>query len=74
MRDPRTPPACGSLRPIGKLAAEVVGDVAVRAVFYWFARADESDGEGRIACLETADNILRRAGLRWGDIIPRKAA
>ncbi len=71
---PKYPPACGSLRPVGKLAAEVVGDVAVRAVFYWFARADEADGEDRIACLETADAILQKAGLRWGDIMPGVAA
>ena len=61
-------------RRIGQVAAEAVGDVAVLAVSYWFARADEADGEGRIACLLTADTILRKAGLRWGDFVSRKAA
>ena len=61
-------------RAIGEIAAEVVGDVAVLAISYWFTRADEADGEGRIACLLTADTILRKTGLRWGDFVPRKAA
>ncbi len=74
MRRPKTPLACGSLRPVGKLAAEVVGDVAVRAASYWLVRADEAGSEDRIDCLETADAILQKAGLRWGDIVPREAA
>ena len=64
----------GSLRPIGQIMVKVVGDVALRAASYWLVRADEEDGEGRIACLETAGTILRTAGLRWGDFVPRKAA
>ena len=62
------------LRSIGQVAAEVVGHVTVRAVFYWLARADEADGEGRRACLEMADAILRKADFRWGNIMPGAAA
>ncbi len=71
---PKYPPECGELRPIGQITAAVVGDVAFRAASYWLVRADEAGGEGRVDCLETADAILRKAGLRWADIIPRKAA
>ena len=56
---PKYPRACGSLRPTGEGAAEVVVRVAVCAVSYWLAKADEADGEDRIACLQTADAILR---------------
>ena len=74
MRRPTCPRECGELHPIGPIAAEVMENAAVRAVAYWFARADEADGEGRIACLETANAILRSAGLRRSDFVPRKAA
>ena len=64
----------GPLRPIGRIVAEVVGGVAFRAASYWLVRADEAGSEDRIACLETADAILQKAGLRWGDIMPGVAA
>ena len=74
MRRPKTPAACGSLRPIGEVAADVVRGVAVGAVSHWLRQADELTGRDRTTCLETADAILRMAGLRWGDFLPRKAA
>ncbi len=71
---PKYPPDCGELRPIGAVAAEVVGGIAVRAASRWLWQADQLTGKDRISCLETADAIQRKAGLRRVDIVPGKAA
>ncbi len=74
MRRPTYSLKGGELRPIGAIAVEVVENIAVRATSHWLLLADQVTGKDRTACLETADAILRKAGLRWGDFIPRKAA
>ena len=61
-------------RSIGEVAAAVVEDVAYRGARHWLEQADHLKGEERTTCLETADAILRAAGLRWADFLPRKAA
>ncbi len=62
------------LRPVGEIAAKITNDIATRAVAHWLKQADQVEGEDRAVCLETADAIMRMAGLRWADFAPRKAA
>ena len=62
------------LRPVGKIIVEVTSDIAHHAVAHWLQQADQLDGDDRAVCLETADHIVRMAGLRWADFVPRKAA
>ena len=59
---------------IGKVAATVADDIAHRAARHWLEQADHLEGEERTTCIETADAILRMAGLRWVDLFPRVAA
>ena len=68
------PPRCEGFQSIGQVAAKVTDSIARRAVRHWLEQADRLEGEERITCLETADAILRTAGLRWGDVLPRRAA
>ena len=68
------PPHCEGFQSIGQAAAKVTNGIAHRAVRHWLEQADQLDGEERITCLETADAILRTASLRWGDVLPRRAA
>ena len=67
------PPSEG-LRPVGEIAAKITNDIATRAVARWLQQADELDGEDRAVCLETADAIIRTAGMKWADFGPRRAA
>ncbi len=68
------PPQCEGSQSLGQVAAKITNDLAHRAVRHWLKQADQLEGEERIICLETADAILRTAGLRWGDVLPRRAA
>ena len=68
------PPRCSSFKPIGGAAAKFTDDIAARAVAHWLRQADQFQGEDRRVCLQTADYIVRVAGLRWADFAPRAAA
>ncbi len=68
------PSRAEGLVPIGEVANSVANDIALHAVHHWLTQADRVDGEDRRACLETADHIVRMAGLRWADFIPGRAA
>ncbi len=68
------PLQCEGFQSLGQVAAKITNDLAHRAVRHWLKQADQLEGEERSICLETADAILRTAGLRWGDVLPKKAA
>ena len=68
------PPHVDGFKSIGEIAATVAEDIAYRGTRHWLEQADHLKGEERTTCLETADAILRAAGLRWADFLPRKAA
>ncbi len=68
------PPACKGFKTVGKAAAKVTNNIAARAVAHWLRQADQVEGEDRLTCLETADHIMRMAGLRWTDLVPEKVA
>ena len=68
------PPHVDDFKSIGEVAATVADEMAHRAARHWLEQADHAEGEERTTCLETADAILRMAGLRWVDLFPRVAA
>ena len=67
-------PDSEGLHPIGDIAHKVMLNTAIRAVERWLQQADTLDGDDRMVCLETADAILRAAGLTWGNVLPERAA
>ena len=69
-----TEPQCEGSQSLGQVEAKITNDLTHRAVRHWLKQADQLEGEERTICLETADAILRTAGLRWGDVLPKKAA
>ena len=68
------PPTCAGFKPIGRAAERVIENTAIRAVQHWLRQADELEGEDRREAIATADEIMRMAGLRWGDLGLRRAA
>ena len=63
-----------ALAPPLMTITKVVDNTAATALRHWLAQADDLDGEERIVALETADAIMRMAGIRWGDLKLKRAA
>ena len=68
------PPVRPGFKPIGRAAERVIKNTAINAVRHWLQQADRLAGEDRREALATADEIMKMAGLRWGDLELRRAA